>query len=69
MPKIKTHKSSAKRFKFSNPKKKKSSKTTHRRAGQNHFNARESGIVTKRKRRSKQISSSVVKTVRMLSGK
>lgn len=66
MPKMKSHKSSVKRFKFSNPKNKKSTKTTHRRSGQDHFNARESGVVTKRKRRDKQISPAVNKTIRTL---
>ena len=69
MPKIKTHKSSVKRFKFTNPKNKKNKKTTHRRSGQAHFNARESGIVTKRKRRGKQISKSIVKTIKTLAQK
>ena len=69
MPKIKTHKSSVKRFKFSNPKNKKNKKTIHRRSGQNHFNARESGVVTKRKRRNKEISKSIVKTIKTLSQK
>ena len=69
MPKIKTHKSSSKRFKFSNPKSKKDVKTLHRRSGQGHFNARESGVITKRKRRGKAISKSVVKTVKTLAQK
>lgn len=46
MPKLKTHKATAKRFGFTGAK-----KILRRRAGQDHFNARESGNVTKRKRR------------------
>lgn len=69
MPKLKTHKMSVKRFKFSKPKGKKNVKVTHRRSGQDHFNARESGVITKRKRRDKIISPSVTKTIRILTGK
>jgi len=49
MPKLKTHKATTKRFRFSGGKKKK--KILRRKAGQDHFNARESRIITKRKRR------------------
>ena len=71
MPKLKTNKSVAKRFKFSRPKKRtgKKKKVIQRRSGQDHFNARESRVITKRKRRDKQISKSYQKTIKKLSGK
>ena len=46
MPKIKTHKATAKRFKIT-----RNNKILHRKAGQDHFNSRESGVITRRKRR------------------
>lgn len=46
MPKMKTHKGAAKRFKKTG-----SGKIVFRKAGQDHFNARESGNTTKNKRR------------------
>ena len=46
MPKIKTHQATAKRFKIT-----KNKKIIHRKAGQDHFNARESGVITRGKRR------------------
>jgi large subunit ribosomal protein L35 len=46
MPKLKTHKATAKRFKFT-----KSGKILRRQSGQDHFNARESGKTTMGKRR------------------
>ena len=45
MPKIKTHQATAKRFRV-----KKSGKILKRADGQDHFNARESGNVTRNKR-------------------
>jgi large subunit ribosomal protein L35 len=45
MPKIKTHKATAKRYKVT-----KTGKIMKRCAGQNHFNARESGKVGREKR-------------------
>lgn len=52
MPKLKTHKATAKRVK-----KTKSGKTITRKAGQGHFNARESGKTTRKKRRDTKLSS------------
>jgi len=49
MPKLKTHKATIKRFRFSGAK-----KIMRRKSGQDHFNARESGVITKRKRRDVQ---------------
>ena len=46
MPKMKTHKATVKRFKIS-----KNDKILKRKAGQDHFNSRESGTVTRAKRR------------------
>jgi large subunit ribosomal protein L35 len=46
MPKIKTHKATAKRFTLTG-----SGKLLRRKAGQDHFNARESGKVKRNKRR------------------
>lgn len=46
MPKLKTHQSIAKRFKIS-----KTGKLIRKRAGQDHFNAREKGSITRGKRR------------------
>lgn len=51
MPKAKTHKGTAKRIR-----KTKSGKLMHRSAGQGHFNSRESGKVTKNKRRDVSMS-------------
>ena len=49
--KLKTKKSIAKRFKIT-----KTGKILHRKSGQDHFNARESGKVTRGKRPSQEIS-------------
>jgi large subunit ribosomal protein L35 len=52
MPKLKTHKASAKRFK-----KTPTGKFMKRVAGQDHFNSREPGKVTRNKRRNKEMTS------------
>lgn len=46
MPKLKTHKATAKRFKLT-----RRGKIVRRQTGQDHFNSRESGQTTMRKRR------------------
>ena len=46
MPKVKTHKGAAKRFR-----KTKSGMLMHRASGQDHFNSRDTGKVSKNKRR------------------
>lgn len=51
MPKVKTHKGTAKRFKKTG-----SGKITHRRSGQDHFNSRETGKMGINKRRDQQLS-------------
>ncbi len=61
MPKIKTHKATAKRFKVT-----KNGKVIHRQSGQNHFNARESGTITRRKRRDVNAHKTGIKTIRQL---
>jgi len=61
MGKIKTHKATAKRFKIT-----KNKKVLKRKAGQDHFNARESGTVKRRKRRDILLSKSDVKNIRLM---
>lgn len=46
MPKLKTHKATKKRIRYTGTK-----KILRRKAGQDHFNAREPGTVKRRKRR------------------
>ncbi len=59
--KIKTHQSAAKRFHVT-----KKSKLLKRYVGQDHFNARNPGKITRKKRRDTQISKSYRKTLRKL---
>ncbi len=59
MAKLRTHKATAKRFRVT-----KRGKLIRRKAGQDHFNARESSIVTRRKRRDKNVDHSFEKIVR-----
>lgn len=61
MPKIKTHKATAKRFKITGQKKLK-----RRKSGQDHFNARESGNITRRKRRDIKADKTDIKTIKKL---
>lgn len=61
MPKIKTHKATAKRFKLTGAKKLK-----QRKAGQDHFNARETGKTTRTKRRDISTTGTLVKTIKTL---
>jgi len=61
MPKIKTHKATAKRFTIT-----KNSKIKHRKAGQDHFNARESGNTTRKKRRDLDATKTLTKTIKTL---
>ncbi len=51
MPKLKTHQGTAKRFR-----KTKTGKIMHRASGQDHFNTRETGKVSKNKRRDTELS-------------
>ncbi len=59
MAKIKTRKATAKRFKIT-----KNNKVQKRKAGQDHFNARESGVVTRRKRRDVSANKADTKNIR-----
>ena len=61
MPKIKTHKATAKRFKVT-----KNAKILKRKAGQDHFNSRESGNVTRKKRRDIGISETERRVIKQL---
>lgn len=61
MPKIKTHKATAKRFVVT-----KKNKVLHRKAGQGHFNSRESGNTTRMKRRDIEMDKAQVKTIKAL---
>lgn len=65
MPKLKTHKATAKRFRFSGAKKSKK-KIIRRKSGQDHFNAHESGKVTMNKRRDVSVHKSSTKTIKQL---
>lgn len=61
MPKLKTHKSWSKRVRIT-----KKGKVMKRTAGQNHFNAREAGKVTRNKRRPGQLSSVLTRNIKRL---
>jgi len=61
MPKIKTHKATAKRFTIT-----KSGKMKQRKAGQDHFNARESGNTKRNKRRDIDTNKTLTKTIKSL---
>lgn len=61
MPKIKTHKATAKRFART-----RNNKIIRRKAGQDHFNSKESGKTTRNKRRDIQASKSDVKNLKNL---
>lgn len=59
MPKLKTHKATAKRIKVSGSK-----KYLRRKAGQNHFNARDRGKDSRNKRGSKGVHSTNLNKVK-----
>jgi large subunit ribosomal protein L35 len=61
MPKIKTHKATAKRFKVTG-----TGKIKQRKGGQDHFNSKETGKTTRQKRRDKDVYKGLVKTVKKL---
>jgi len=61
MPKIKTHKATVKRFK-----KTANSKLIQRKAGQDHFNARDTGNKTRKKRLDISTTKTLTKTVHTL---
>jgi len=51
MPKVKTHQGAAKRLRVT-----KTGKVMHRTSGQDHFNSRETGKVTKNKRQDSRLA-------------
>lgn len=59
MTKIKTRKSIAKRFKLT-----KNNKVIKRKSGQGHFNAKESGNITRMKRRDVLVVGKIAKTIK-----
>jgi large subunit ribosomal protein L35 len=61
MPKIKTHQATAKRFKITRNK-----KIIKRKAGQDHFNSRESGVITRSKRRDISMADTEQRVIRRL---
>ncbi|MDI3496118.1 MAG: Ribosomal protein [Patescibacteria group bacterium] len=61
MPKIKTHKATAKRFT-----KTAGDKLKKRKAGQDHFNSRESGNTTRKKRRDILVTKTLEKTIKAI---
>ncbi len=61
MPKIKTHKATVKRFK-----KTATSKIMQRKAGQDHFNSRDTGNATRKKRRDISATKTLAKTIHTL---
>lgn len=61
MSKIKTHKATAKRFKVTGAK-----KLTRRKAGQDHYNSRESGKTKRIKRRDISGDKTTEKTIKQL---
>jgi len=61
MPKIKTHQAIVKRFKKTATK-----KLMQRKAGQDHFNSRESGNTTRQKRLDIATHKTIEKTIKML---
>lgn len=61
MGKLKTHKSVSKRFKVT-----KKGKVLKRKAGQDHFNSRESSKTTRKKRRDVLMSETLIKNIKEL---
>lgn len=63
MPKLKTHKTAAKRFKISGKKNRRLRKLIRRHTGQDHFNSRESGKTGLHKRRDQILKTVDVKNI------
>ncbi|MHB8904275.1 MAG: large ribosomal subunit protein bL35 [Patescibacteria group bacterium] len=61
MPKIKTHQATVNRFKKTGK-----NKLVQRKAGQDHFNARETGNTTRHKRLDISTTKTLAKTIKML---
>ncbi|TAL19950.1 hypothetical protein EPN90_01945 [Patescibacteria group bacterium] len=64
--KQKTYQAAAKRLRVLKAKPGRKNRIVHRTAGQDHFNARESGKVTRGKRRARGLSSSYLKSVKTM---
>ena len=61
MPKIKTHRATAKRFRLTA-----ANKLKKRKSGQDHFNSRESGNTTRKKRLDINATKTLEKTIKVL---
>lgn len=61
MPKLKTHKATAKRIQIT-----KNKKVKKKPGGQDHFNAKESGKKTRNKRRKTDVSKTITQTIKRL---
>jgi len=61
MPKLKTHKTISKRIKIT-----KSGKLLKRHGGQDHFNSRNPGKITRKKRRDQSVAAVYVKNIKGL---
>lgn len=61
MPKLKTHKTVSKRIKLT-----KSGKMLKLHGGQNHFNSRDPGKITRKKRRDQSVAAVYVKNIKSL---
>lgn len=65
MPKLKTHKATAKRFRVT----KKNKKVLKRTSGQAHFNAKQTGKKRRSKRKDNPLSASLTRTIKTLLNK
>lgn len=63
MPKLKTKKTVAKRFRITA-----TGKVMRQHGGKNHFNSRDSGTITRKKRRDEPMSSHFTKNIKTLIG-
>jgi large subunit ribosomal protein L35 len=63
MPKLKTKKTVSKRFRITA-----TGKVMRQHGGKNHFNARDAGKITRKKRRDEEMSPSFKKNVKILIG-
>jgi len=62
--KLKTHKTTAKKIKVTNSKKKKNNKFITKSSGQDHFNARETGKIGRNKRKDKTVAKTNIKNIK-----
>lgn len=61
MPKLKTHKATAKRYRYTGR-----NKVLRRSAGQDHFNSRDTGVVTQAKRRDRSVNLTTTRAIKKL---